>query len=152
MLSALALGVLLAQATPVEEALLQCTAISKDKERLSCFDEAISALKQETEVRAAKQQEKAVEEFGVTVRAAEKELQELGDKVSEVRLDYNGRAIVTLENGQVWRQIQSSSRPILSVEIDRIETATIKRAALGSYRMTVEPLGRSFKVRRVDQD
>jgi len=57
-----------------------------------------------------------------------------------------GRVIVTLANGQVWRQIDGDTSQFRAKEG---ETITIERAILGSYNMTVSSHTRMFKVRRV---
>lgn len=152
MLNAIFLSLLLAQNLPSEDALLKCTEITSDAARLACFDEAVAGLRIEANRRAEQQKAQAVEEFGITNPNEDEQLQEVAAAVIDVRIDRAGRAVVTLDNGQVWRQLQSGNRPVRSIDFKRMKTATIKKAALGSHRMTVEPLGRSFKVKRVDQD
>ena len=57
------------------------------------------------------------------------------------------RAIITLENGQVWRQLDSDSVR-LPRRIDISGGASIRRAALGSYMLRVDGHGRWIRVRR----
>ena len=67
--------------------------------------------------------------------------------VASVRLSRSGKAIVTLENGQVWQQLESDT-----AHISRSETgsggATIRAAALGSYMMRLGENGRWFRASR----
>jgi len=55
----------------------------------------------------------------------------------------NGDELITLENGQIWRQL-SGGQLLLKIG-DEVE---ISRAALGSFQMKV-PTGRSGKVKRI---
>jgi hypothetical protein len=55
----------------------------------------------------------------------------------------DGSAVLTLDNGQVWRQL-SGGQLLIKVG-DEVE---INRAALGSFQMKV-PTGRTAKVKRV---
>ena len=66
----------------------------------------------------------------------------LRGKVASLRT-LNGDSLITLDNGQVWRQL--SGGELLLKEGDEV---VINRAALGSFQMKV-PTGRSGKVKRV---
>tara|TARA_R110000868_G_scaffold11516_5_gene56361 strand:+ start:9181 stop:9804 length:624 start_codon:yes stop_codon:yes gene_type:complete len=67
--------------------------------------------------------------------------------VASVRFSRSRKVIVTLENGQVWQQLDSDS-----THIPRSETgaggATIRAAALGSYMMRLGEDGRWFRTTR----
>lgn len=68
-------------------------------------------------------------------------------------LDFNpyGRARITLSNGQVWQQLNSDSiklRKRKKVPVSDM-TASVKTAALGSFRMKVLPSKQTLRVRRV---
>ena len=54
-------------------------------------------------------------------------------RIDSLRTTAEGLAIVTLDNGQVWRQIESEGDYPLAVG----NTVRIDRAALGSYRLTL---------------
>jgi hypothetical protein len=56
----------------------------------------------------------------------------------------HGELVVTLENGQVWAEIQTSS----GARVKAGDRVTIKPGALGSF-LLVAPNGRSTKVTRV---
>ena len=58
---------------------------------------------------------------------------------------WSGQTLFKLDNGQVWRQSQSGrvshrrSRPVI----------TIKKGAFGSYRLSVDGLNKTIRVKRV---
>ncbi|GAA0541739.1 hypothetical protein FHS83_000179 [Rhizomicrobium palustre] len=99
-----------------------------------------------------------VDEFGAeTIRKTQtreeaakepQEVQEVRGKVTAVDLGKTGKFTVTLDNGQVWRQIESDTgRARFSKQGD---TVVISHGLLGSYNLVFE--GREmtlFKVRRV---
>jgi len=64
--------------------------------------------------------------------------------VSAVSTRGRGELVVTLDNGQVWRQIQPSEYPLKPG--DRVE---IDVAALGSYRLWTPSTRRATKVTRI---
>ena len=70
--------------------------------------------------------------------------------IASVAFDPYGDAIVTLADGQVWRQLRSDSRKLRERDAEAAERVVVKRGAFGSHRMTVEPLGRTIRVRRAD--
>ena len=72
---------------------------------------------------------------------------EFRSKIAELKITGLNKAIVTLENGQIWRQLNSDSTSVR--KRTPIGTGvTIKKAAFGSHRMIIDG-GRSFKVKRV---
>ncbi|MEE4210423.1 MAG: hypothetical protein V2I43_14310 [Parvularcula sp.] len=79
----------------------------------------------------------------------EEEIKEISGGVESVTFDPYGMVTVTLENGQVWEQLDADSRKLSTFDADRAEDATVERGILGSYRMRLEPLGKSIRVRRV---
>ena len=58
------------------------------------------------------------------------------------------RLVVTLENGQVWRQIEGDTRYV-RVDLDRNQTADISESALGGYRLRLNEIRRTIRVERV---
>jgi hypothetical protein len=59
-----------------------------------------------------------------------------------------GRLLLTLENGQQWVQVESSSRQRF-FEGDSI---TIRKASLGSFLASGPKSGTGVRVRRIDTD
>lgn len=71
--------------------------------------------------------------------------------VASVRESRTG-VLVTLENGQVWRQTDGTRfqiRPIRSHHLEAGLTATIERGLLGSFFMELSHDGRRFRAERV---
>ena len=72
------------------------------------------------------------------------ELKELRATVTKVAAKPYGELILTLDNGQVWYEIQANS----GIRVKTGDQVTIRSGALGSYSV-VAPNGRSSKVTRV---
>ena len=86
----------------------------------------------------------AGESEGIVLRAAGLEqVEELRARVIAVRLDAYGKPIVTLDNGQVWFQVDS---PVLKLNAG--DEVRIRRAAMGSYLLSEVDGKRSSRVRR----
>jgi hypothetical protein len=79
----------------------------------------------------------------VKVAEAPEDVKSVRGHVASVSEAADGASIITLDNGQTWRQISGGS--LLLRVGDEVE---INRAALGSFQMIV-PSGRSGKVKRV---
>ena len=76
-----------------------------------------------------------------------KKLTEISTKVADLQFTSLKKAIVTLENGQVWRQLDSDSTRVRKKTAIGAEV-TIKKASFGSHKMKIDG-GRSFRVKRV---
>lgn len=117
-LSAL-LGFSLGAAAQESAALLDCARISADAERLACFDRVVAAME------AAQPQ---------PVSAS---------SVVALHRDRQGALLLTLDNGQVWRQ---QDERLLAIDVgDKID---VVRASLGTFRIT-DKRGHSARFRRV---
>ena len=139
-----------------------CKEIASDTDRLACYDAAVGRLKAAEEAGEVKTfTRKEVEEvkrdsFGFSIpslpRLAFGGKDEHGkdktDDLTEVTFPVKtvggkrGALIVTLENGQVWEQVDDKS-----VNPRHQKEARIYQAALGSYKMKLDG-GLAFRVRR----
>lgn len=72
------------------------------------------------------------------------EIDRIEARISKMRLSAAGKAIITLANGQVWLQIDSSSAR-LSAD-DRV---IIRRASLGSFMLNKVGNKKSIRVKRI---
>ena len=171
MLALAAALVLSAQDSPF----LRCAGIADDAERLACFDRTAAMVATQgdpvlssgtpaetapppapsTAPAAALPPSPAADpapaprrRFGLPERRQEPDSQSLA--VAELSLDRAGKLVVTLADGQVWRQLSGDTTDVRLPREGAAQTATVRRAALGSYRMTIEPLGRTVRVKRVE--
>lgn len=151
-------------------ALIGCSAKADDAERLACYDGLTKAISPEARAvadkrdttrtaqvaEAAAEAEKARlaaatkaeaakrDSFG-RATAGEDRIDELPVKISEMMLDKGGRAVFLLDNGQMWRQTEAYPLP----PIKDGTAATLKRGALGSYRIKVEGTNRNIPAIRI---
>lgn len=58
------------------------------------------------------------------------------------------KLVVTLENGQVWRQISGDNQK-LRVDTDRNQTVDITESSLGGYKLRLNEMRRTLRVERV---
>lgn len=156
---------------------ISCREIADDLERLSCLDQAAETLAvtriiREEAVAAKKQEERenfglsggnekeavvaeTPEEFGseylpkTRKEREEGKLKAITSKIAEVRINAIGVATLTLENGQVWRQLESDDKKLFFPSGDRLYTAKVKRSLFGNYMLTVNELHKTIRVRRV---
>ena len=155
---------------------IACLSVQGDGERLACLEKAAQTLKvtrivREEEAAAAEENEKA--NFGLAGDSSPEQVAEAPDefggegvdairrdkdgkriksikaKIVEVRLNPRNVATVSLENGQVWRQLNSDDKILRFGNKERLLTAKVKRGVLGNYMLTVEELHQTIRVRRV---
>jgi hypothetical protein len=147
----------------VEDRLADCARIAGSSERLACYDALTEARRNAAPQRggsrasaldAASGSRVAPEpagfaqdnarDFGFDDRQSGS-AQEIQSRYDGQFTGWSGNTLFRLENGQVWKQAQSGR---VSARVAH-PTVTIKRTALGSYRMNVEGLGESIRVERV---
>ena len=149
----------------------KCVTLSDASARLACFDAAHktpsairfpqeskphitasqSAVKTPQAVAPAvtpKPALSAEQQFGKSV-VADKSLKSITSNIKSAQASRSGKILVTLENGQVWQQLSSDNFKITPTRLRRQTSVVIKRAALGSFSMKIEPWGRSMKARRI---
>jgi hypothetical protein len=168
-----AAGVGVAPVTPAfaaettSSALRACAAEAEDARRLACFDRVVAGLDATTDIRpreskappgepsaAAPAEPSAVpagepsaspaEQFGLPkAREEGPRLDAIEAKVVRVSRAANGIRTVTLDNGQVWTELESHS----GARFEAGDSVTIKAGAFRSFDL-VAPNKRSSKVRR----
>lgn len=153
-------------ASPIDP-LYACAAFAADAERLKCFDDALAKL------RAAEQTGDLTVVDRAGVRTLEKDsfgfnlpsfgalfarktpastaptapiLDEVGAKIAQLNRTPGDQAVFALDNGQVWRQIDTTR----TATIRSGEDVTIRRAALGSFLLVRASGGAGIRVRRVE--
>jgi len=147
----LAASAALAQNTPepdVIKTLKACSAIKADGERLACYDKAAQSVTKAQETgdviiidkqtaRAARRQAFGLDlpTLSILDRGADKsETESLQTVVKSARTDAEGRLVMTLEDGAVWRQIDQE---VLGKPPKAGTAVEIRKAAMGSYRMKI---------------
>ncbi len=155
----------LAAGTTANAAFMSCAGEQDDARRLACFDAAVAQVRaqpappvESAAPAAAATAAAAVplskeERFGLRGDLKEEkakkapelaELKELRATVTKVAAKPYGELILTLDNGQVWYEIQANS----GIRVKTGDQVTIRSGALGSYSV-VAPNGRSSKVTRI---
>lgn len=175
--AALAAGSAKAADSRVEalNAAMKCAEIAGDTERLNCYDTAMGRLKEAIEVTPEEQvaafgkpgesggggfsmfgvtlwgKAQTPEQFGAEQVAIARDdvqgLESIRFKISDYAYTPLGLAIIFLENGQVWRQMEGKKIRFPSDPEERY--ATISTGTLGGYRMTVGDRNASYSVRRI---
>lgn len=137
---------------------LACAAERDDARRLACFDAAVSQAKAQPAASqpppvAAPTLLSKEEKFGLRGDLKQEkakqapelaELKELQASVTKVAAKPYGELVLTLDNGQVWYEIQTNT----GVRVKVGDPVVIKAGALNSF-ILVAPNGRSSKVSRV---
>lgn len=161
-----------AHADPAQDALAEiarCADITDAAERLKCFDAAVPRVKGALAAPAPAAPAKSwldwfgfsrpkpapstkPEDFGKPApepAPAPEELNEIASPVLEFARTPRGKALFVLENGQVWRQIDSDSTVVLDPERGRQLKVKIERGFLDSYNLTIEGRNIMIKVNRI---
>lgn len=128
-----------------------CAGLRRDAERLLCYDKAIAQIRSGA---AEAPPPSAENMFGANsavldVKAHEdgvkrEELRQITGSVTSLRRGDDGMIQLVLDNGQVWRQQDADIR----LMIDKGDTVTIARAAMGTFRIT-DKSGRFARFKRV---
>jgi hypothetical protein len=75
-------------------------------------------------------------------------LEEITAEVTDVAINFYGRFIVTLDNGQMWRQTDSDTERARFSKSGK-NKVVISRGLLGSYNLVIEGRTAMFKVKRI---
>jgi len=137
---------------PIAPELLACSQISRNSERLACYDQAIRHLQTGKEQLAVAPSAESA--FGVRSSEAQssqapqpnerEELKSVTARVSNLIRDRYGITTIELDNGQVWRLSTATTNLQLRVG----DEVTVSRAALNSFLMSL-PAGPAIRVKRV---
>ncbi len=150
---------------PSTATLYACADKANDAERLACYDAAVGRLRTAEEAgeitTVSREQVEQVqrESFGFAIPSLPSitlprlggddskadEIEAITEAVARIAPGSDGKLRVVLENGQVWRQVDTTS--VYLSRRSPPEAALIKRAALGSFRMKLDD-GIFFRVTR----
>jgi len=157
-------------ASDLSELLLQCRQINAADSRLTCYDQVASALHAHTGQQAkttqaantatagsvvaptaalqmTKQTTPApVEvEFGKRLPRAVDEVASINSNIVKVSYNLQKKAIIQLENGQSWQQIEN-----VQMNLTNGKSCKIKRAALGSFLLSCAGSSKTMRVKRLE--
>ncbi|MEQ9505836.1 MAG: hypothetical protein RLO80_06160 [Hyphomonas sp.] len=154
-------------ATNPTDAVYACASVTEDAARLACFDSAVTALRTKEEaglvqtIDVARIETIEKEAFGFSMpslpnlfsrqsasgdKITRDEVEEITVGVKSARIQgVTGRALLVLDNGQTWEQTDTAKVPASTLR--KAKEVRIRKAALGSYMITVDG-GRSFRVKR----
>ena len=148
--------------------LTACLQITGMLQRLACYDRVAHALGPVPAPRTASLPRPAVgaapaaaalvppvaaapsglgsERLPRTASLAPKRPQEMISSVASVSYDARGRFTITLDNGQVWRQLEGDTTVLTGSKISMVR---ISRGALGSYDLNIVGRNATYRVSRL---
>ncbi|MEM9740511.1 MAG: hypothetical protein AAF829_11640 [Pseudomonadota bacterium] len=144
-------------------AVYACADTEDDVARLACYDAAVGRLQAAEEAgeitTITREEVESVQRdtFGLSFPSLpalaiprlggdpddDGQLESITFAVTKIERNSYNKAVITLENDQVWVQTDSGT-----FSLRGIEEAQIQRAAIGSFRMKLDG-GRAFRVRRL---
>lgn len=157
----------LARADTPQDALSEitkCADITESAARLRCFDAAVPRAKNALAEHQAQEKRgfldwfgfsrppKAVtrpEDFGKPPAAGAGEITQLTATVTDFAKTPRGKSIFILDNGQVWRQLDSDTDEIFEPSSGRPMKVTIEAGSFGGYNLSIEGRNGIIKVRRL---
>ena len=119
----LLLLVLASPALADDDALMECRQIEDAEARLACFDAYVDA--RFLTVEQIKQEEAVV--------------------VTDISKTASKKLTITLENGQVWRQVDSKT-----IRLGVGDAVVLRSKSLGSFMLSKEGSNRSIRVKRLN--
>jgi hypothetical protein len=137
---------------PLPEQLKTCVSLQRDAERLACYDRAVGLIRSGNTASPGPSPENmfgastSIEPARQAPGAGEpEELKQISGHVTAMHWTTEDKLmVVTLDNGQVWRQQDLDAH--LTVDVG--DSVTIARASLGTFRIT-DKRGHSARFKRV---
>ena len=152
----LTLSFLAHHALAADDSLLQCRQIEDTEERVSCYDNIVdsrsSAASSEGHDKDAVPSAQSL--FGtndtearqiVETTLAIEQIDEIEATVAEARESAGEKLIVTLDNGQVWRQLDNKR-----LHLESGDAVIVRKASFGSFLLEKQTGSRSIRVKRID--
>ncbi|MEL7296425.1 MAG: hypothetical protein AAGJ86_02120 [Pseudomonadota bacterium] len=144
-----------AEGPALAEQIKACKDVADSLQRLRCYDgialdgEALMpdpAAAPSAPIAAAPKPVEDPNEFGKESIRDQRGPDEINSRIVNAFEGWGNNAIFELENGQVWRQVDSAKYRYRG---EAQPLATIKRKAFGAYRLSVEGTNRTVRVRRI---
>lgn len=140
-----------ARAADLPPQLEACSKLSRDAERLLCYDKAVAQIRAGDEGIPAPSAENMFGANSDVLSSAARqpdvrreELKQITGTVTSLHRGDDGMIQLVLDNGQVWRQQDADVRLL----IDKGDEVTIVRAVMGTFRLT-DKTGRFARFKRV---
>lgn len=121
-----------------------CARVRDAAARLACYDEAFGKPPLPIESEQFGLTPDQIERARPAAERAAADVQKLTATVTAVEYRGNGRFVATLDNGQLWSQVETNTKVRVAIG----DSVTVRRAALGSYLLT-SGRGIATRVRRV---
>lgn len=140
-----------AQAQDLSSALETCKKIKSQADRLICFDAVASMNKTTAPIQPEKPapvskdeivKEIKQQEFGL--KSQKEDPETLVSTIKKIKKNPYGKLTIYLEEGQVWKQSDSSK-----LKLKKGYSVSIRKAALGSFLLSTENSKRTMRVKRV---
>jgi hypothetical protein len=135
----------------------RCNALGDERQWLNCYYTAAGPARerlglmplpaQAPRVATTRPDTPASQPFGL--RARQPEVNQVASRMKSYQFDGHGIFVVTLENGQVWRQVSGDTALARWNQPASRYAVRITRGALGSFNLQVKNSPGLFKVRRV---
>ncbi|WP_143732686.1 hypothetical protein [Microbulbifer sp. GL-2] len=120
-------------ANSINKQLKACSEIMQDSDRLVCYDGLSNSLEQRAE-----------QDFGQELKQVSEAPESIEAKIANIQKGAYDKKIITLDNGQIWKQNDSARTHWSSG--DRV---TVERALFGSFFMKLADGGRKMRVKRL---
>ena len=128
-----------------DTSLERCAAIEESTARLACYDAAQTDRAADSDASTSEPGESEEGDFGFEARVLPKTPDQITSAVARVSRDPFGKLTLTLENGQVWKQIDTKR---LHIRDD--SRVVIRKAALRSFLLHLEGSTTTTRVRRLE--
>ena len=150
--------------SPQDTDIAKCFSIQDNSTRLDCYDNIAKRSMRSAEEVAIEKKEAEKKKFGLwgrgkvtkpenfgVVNPEPTEITEISSQIKEIEFLNKVAKRIHLENGQIWSQVKSDSRFLNKTRAARYveENVTIKKAAVGSFKMRVGADGPTIRVRRI---
>jgi len=124
----------------------ECAGVPDDIERLACYDEVATAKVPDTVAAMQKaKEEQQVKMFGLITPGPGQVLDELDITFVSIRKNGVGKLVLTTEDGQVWKQTDTTK-----VFYPSTVSGTIRKGMMGAYYFRPDTKQPPIKVERVE--
>lgn len=134
--------------------LMNCRGMVDTAMRLACYDDLVDARYSADHAADSKQKQAQTQSEGAQVQSAEArfgkpvvrqdEREEIAARVVDLDKTAYNKLLVTLDNKQVWQQLDSSR---LRLAVD--DVVTIRASSLRSFQLRKASGGKSIRVKRI---